>query len=137
MIDSFALLWVTNLYLLLQALFIFFAVALLTGAFLGLILHYTCTLLVEWLPQSIWPTALSSHKDNLGDEATKLKLKSQVHDSSRGTLEDKSSYNDSDSLKGSFAGWNNIKDMNLFGGRQFLSNTILEEEEYSEDSGGY
>lgn len=126
-----------NLSLLLQALFTFFAVALLTGAVLGLILHGTCTLLVEWLPQLIWPTALSSHKDNSGDEVIKRKPKNQVHDYSQETLEEEPSYGDSNLPSGSFAGWNNIKDMRLFSDGHLLSNTILEEDEYSDISGGY
>lgn len=116
----------------LQALFIFFAVALLTGAVLGLILHYTCTFVVEKLHQSVKPPTLHRNYDDSEDEVVKFVPKGEEQGYSPAT------FGDFSSLRDSPAGWSRMKDMSLFGDGQLLSTTtILEEDEYSDGSGGY
>ncbi|RMJ24603.1 hypothetical protein PHISP_04522 [Aspergillus sp. HF37] len=119
------------------AAFIFIAVAIVTGAVLGLTLHYTSTLTVEWLHQFMQSIALSRRKDDPGEAVTKPKLEGQLQHYPQGAFEDDSPLSDPTSSGDRFAGWNSKKDTKSLSGTPFMSTTILEEDEYSEDSAGH
>lgn len=118
-----------------QAAFLFIAVALLTGAVLGLTLHYTCTLTAEWLHQSLLSIALPRRKRDQEEVVTKLELEPQY--CPQGAFEGEAALSGPTSRSDSFVEWDRRKDMNSLRGTQFTPGTILEEEEYSEDSTGY
>lgn len=118
-----------------QAAFLFIAVALLTGAVLGLTLHYTCTLTVEWLHQSLLSSALRRRKRDQEEVVTKLELEGRYYP--QGAFEGEAALSGSTSRGDSSVEWDSRKDMNSLRGTQFTPATILEEEEYSGDSTGY
>ena len=111
--------------------------AVLTGAVLGLTLHYTSTLTVECLHQLLLPSALSPHKRDSEDVVTKPKLEDQLQYYPYGVFEGEAALGGPIPTHDSFAEWNSRKDMMSLGGTQLSSMTILEEDEYSEDSTGY
>lgn len=119
-----------------QAAFIFIAAAIVTGAMLGLTLHYTSTLTVEWLHQFMHSIALSRYKDDSEEAVIKPKLEDQPQHYPQGAFED-DSLSDLTSSGDPFADWNSKKDMKSLSGTQFMSTTILEEDEYSDDSAGH
>lgn len=86
---------------------------------------------MEWLHQSVKSPVLSRDYDESEEEVVKFNPKREEQDYAPATFNDPSSSWDSP------AGWNRMTVMNPYGDGQLLSTTILEEDEYSDDSVGY
>lgn len=104
-----------------------------TGAVLGLTLHYTSTLTVEWLHQFI----LSSTVFRRSGDSEEVVTFTKPEDETQLYPQVLEGEHLSPSWPGAtFADWSSRKGMTSLGNTQLLSSTILEEDD-SEDSGGY